>query len=230
MALIVLSCVHCSSSSAKAVPASTAPASSVIGAAGGTVASSDAAMEVSIPAGALSKDVTVTVEVATTSPAGAIGRVYEIGPTGTTFSAPITMTFHYAGLDLGGHQASELRVATDVAGTSQLLAGYAQDASAQVVSGTTTHFSKYMIVPDPSAIPCAPGTTDKTCGGPSPEAGPCGPSTCIHGCCSGSTCVETAAQTMCGLAGQQCMDCSPGACTPNPSDGRGGSCNPGGSK
>ncbi len=230
IALIVVSGVQCSSSTVKSSSTSTAPTSSVIGAAGGTVASSDATIDVKIPAGALSKDTTVTIEVAAATATGAIGNVYEIGPTGTTFTAPVTMTFHYASLDLGGHQPAELRVATEVAGAWQPLAGPAQDASARTVSGTTTHFSKYAIVSDGSAVPCTSDSMTKTCDAGTPNTGPCGPSTCIHGCCSGNMCIETAEQTKCGLAGQQCMDCSPGPCMPNPSDGRGGSCNAAGGK
>ncbi len=230
VALFVVSGVQCSSITAKS-SASSAPASSVIGAAGGKIASSDGVLEVSIPAGALASDVTITAEVATSAATGAVGKAYVMGPNGTTFAAPVTMTFHYAAVDLGGHQASDLHLATEVAGTWQLLEGAAHDDSERTVSGTTTHFSKFAIVGAPNGVFCVPGTTMKSCDPtPADDAGPCGPSTCIHGCCSGNSCIETAEQTRCGIAGQQCMDCSPGTCTPNVPDGRGGSCNPGGSK
>jgi hypothetical protein len=138
-AVLLLSVDHCSSSSSKP----SAPSSTVVGTAGGTVESTDGVITVNIPAGAVSGDVTVTVTPESAPPAGAVGAVYDIGPSGTVFNSPVTMTFHYALASLGGAAPSSLRAATYGANTWQILAGGSVDTSAQTVSGTTMHLSPY---------------------------------------------------------------------------------------
>src|SRR5215831_14365907 len=71
--------------------------SAVVGMSGGMVASSDGALQVAIPAGALSSDVMVTVESIASPGTGSVGKVYEIGPTGTQFATPVTLTLDYSG-------------------------------------------------------------------------------------------------------------------------------------
>lgn len=66
-------------------------ASKTIGAAGGTVTLTGGAA-VQIPAGALAADTTVTVAQLATPPAGAVGAAYDLGPSGTTFSQPVTVS------------------------------------------------------------------------------------------------------------------------------------------
>jgi hypothetical protein len=200
-ALIVLSAVHCSSSSSgPSSSTGSSPASSAIGPAGGTVASSDGAMEITIPAGVLTQNVTITIAVTTSPATGSVGNVYEIGPSGTTFAAPITMTFHYAGVDLGGHQPNELRVGTAVAGAWQLLAGFAEDAGARTVSGTTTHLSPYAMVLEANGQLCA------TFGGL--------PNTCTPGssCPPPPTCeTSTPCADFVGATQQSCMNGTSGS-------------------
>jgi hypothetical protein len=101
---------------------------------------------VSIPAGALPSDVTITVApAASNTPTGSVGTVYEIGPSGTQFSVPVTMTFKYAASDLAGHAVSELRAGTVVDGKWSALASPSTNTTASTVSGTTTHLSPYGI-------------------------------------------------------------------------------------
>ena len=118
----------------------------VVGTSGGAVTSSDGNLAVNIPAGALPSNVTITTEPAEAPATGAVGTVYEIGPTGTQFAMPVTLTLHYDAAALSGASESSLRVATYAAGAWQLLPGAMIDTQAKTVSGVTTHLSPYAIV------------------------------------------------------------------------------------
>ena len=120
--------------------------SAVVGPTGGMVASSDGALQVAIPAGALSSDVTVTIVPTPPPGSGSVGTVYEIGPTGTQFAIPVTLTFDYGATNVAGTDPSMLRVATYAGGSWEILSGASLDMQAQTVSGTTMHLSPYGIV------------------------------------------------------------------------------------
>ena len=127
----------------------------VVGTSGGAVTSSDGNLAVSIPAGALPADVTITTEPAAAPADGAVGAVYEIGPTGTQFAMPVTLTLHYDAADLNGAAESSLRVATFAGGSWQLLPGAVVDRQAKTVSGVTTHLSPYAVVAEEAGKTCA---------------------------------------------------------------------------
>ena len=139
--------------------------SAVVGMTGGMVASSDGALQVVIPAGALSSDVMVTVEPIATPGAGSVGKVYEIGPTGTQFATPVTLTLDYSGMNLAGTDPSMLRVATYAAGSWQILSGASVDMQGMTVSGTTTHLSPYGITTAAAGAMCATVSGGVSCGG-----------------------------------------------------------------
>src|SRR5688500_14432758 len=88
---LVVTALACSSESGS--PASSTPSGGrgSVDVSGGTVATSDGAVEVDVPAGALDSAVTITIEPVASPLAGAIGTVYEIGPSGTVFNAPVTI-------------------------------------------------------------------------------------------------------------------------------------------
>jgi hypothetical protein len=67
----------------------------VVGATGGTVATSDGAATIEIPAGALPDDVAITITPLANPPADAIGTAYEIGPSGTRFSKPVSIVLRH---------------------------------------------------------------------------------------------------------------------------------------
>ncbi len=93
--------------------------SAVLGAAGGTLVSSDGRLEMRVPPGALDHEVEVFIEPdpegATELP-GRIGVPYRLGPPGTTFTEPVTLLLHFDPAALGGRDAQALRVATSAAG------------------------------------------------------------------------------------------------------------------
>jgi len=117
-----------------------------IGPAGGTVTSSDGKLAMSIPSGALDGSVVFSVKAATAWPAGAVGQVYEVEPSGTRFSKPATIALSYAGLNLGAASAANLFVGTAVGSSWQSLGTAVNDAHAQTIASTTTHLSVFGLV------------------------------------------------------------------------------------
>ena len=85
LALILASIAGCGGGNAPAV----------IGPAGGVVTSNDSKASVMIPAGALSQQTKITVNAVPSTPTGNIGTAYEVGPSGTTFDKPVTISIAY---------------------------------------------------------------------------------------------------------------------------------------
>ncbi len=65
--------------------------------AGGEITSNDGHLTVSIPKGALSAPVDITIQTIAGPPAGSVGPAYEIGPEGTTFAIPALLRFEGVG-------------------------------------------------------------------------------------------------------------------------------------
>jgi hypothetical protein len=189
-------------------PGGGTPAMAVVGASGGGVTSTDGALQVTVPAGALPSDVTITVASAAAPGAGALGTTYEIGPTGTQFAMPVTLTLHYDAAGLAGTAASSLRVATFASGSWQILPGTVLDAQAKTVSGLTTHLSPYAIVAEASGKVCATIQTAPRCtqstntgGGTSGGGAPV---------CTTDTCASIAAGSCSGYPGATMDSCVDG--------------------
>src|SRR3989344_4006829 len=68
-------------------------ASQEIGVAGGALVTSDGKVSIVIPSGSLASTTTITVKV--TGEKGIVGDVYEFGPSGISFSQPVTVTIAY---------------------------------------------------------------------------------------------------------------------------------------
>jgi len=83
-----------------------------IGAAGGIVRSSDGVLDLVIPPDALSSALSFTIEKLEAWPAGALGAVFQVRPSGTTFAVPSTVVCHYQTADLGGTPLNRVVLAT----------------------------------------------------------------------------------------------------------------------
>ncbi len=70
-------------------------AQAVIGPEGGSVSSADGAVTLEVPAGALASATNITIARSATTRPDAVGPVYDIGPTGTVFAVPVTLSIHY---------------------------------------------------------------------------------------------------------------------------------------
>lgn len=119
-----------------------------IGPAGGTVALSGQ-IELVIPAGALASDVVFTIQENKTPAAMAdsvlaVSPVFTIGPAGTNFSPPCTVTINYNEALLAGHDESELQVSTYSSGTWSELSALVDEVNNKA-SAEVAHLSDYSV-------------------------------------------------------------------------------------
>jgi hypothetical protein len=121
-----------------------------IGAAGGVVHSNDGVLDMLVPPGALSAGVSFTIDKLEAWPAGALGAVFQIRPSGTVFAIPSTIVYHYRPSDLGTTPLDRVVVATAVGATWSALSAQAIDAVAQTISAETGHLSVFGLVDDRS--------------------------------------------------------------------------------
>jgi hypothetical protein len=123
-----------------------------IGPAGGSVSSPDGVLSVSIPAGALAKDTTISVQAITNNAPGGLGNGYRLGPNGMQFSTPVTLQFKYPGDSV---QVPELlRVAfQDTDHIWYALPDYSVDSTTGTVSANVSHFTDYIDFEEVSIYP-----------------------------------------------------------------------------
>lgn len=128
------------------------PKGSVVGSAsmraidssGGTVASFDAVLAVSIPPNAVSDPLDVTIQQVTNTAPSGVGPSYVLGPEGTTFTIPVTITFQVDPA-LGSLDALTIGY-QDGGGYWLRLPNVTRDAVARTISVTTRHFSAWALV------------------------------------------------------------------------------------
>jgi hypothetical protein len=125
--------------------ASADTAQSLIGAAGGSLSTPDGVATLKVPAGAVDHDVMFTIGPTAAPLAGAVGRAFEIGPAGTKFGAPATVSLRYSAADLGDASGSDLIVATVVAAEWQALSPATPGAAPMTVAGGTAHLSPFAL-------------------------------------------------------------------------------------
>jgi len=119
----------------------------VIGAAGGSMGSADGLLTLSIPTGALTSTVTITVQPLTNTAHGGLGSGYRLLPEGQTFSQPVQLTFPYTDADLQGTGPEALSVAYQTSdGYWQLADTIAIDAVNKKVTVDIAHFSDWSLV------------------------------------------------------------------------------------
>lgn len=124
-----------------------AATNAIIGAAGGTLSSSDGALSIDIPAGALASDTDITIQPITNTAWGGIGGGYRLTPDGLTFAQPVDLVYDVAPEDLAGSAPAFLGVAfqTDE-GFWQVVESASYDESAGTFTATTTHFTDYSLI------------------------------------------------------------------------------------
>lgn len=120
------------------------PVQKSIGAAGGTISSTDGAITVNIPQGALEANHTISVQrISNTNPLG-INKGYRITPHNTVFAKPVTITFTYSDEDILGAVPEALGIAyQDAQGVWQSINTVTVDKAAKKISVQTTHFSDW---------------------------------------------------------------------------------------
>ncbi len=213
-----------------------------IGVGGGVIGAEG--VSVSIPPGALSADIPITIQLtATPGPNGTVSQVFEIGPTGTQFAQPVTIAFSYTDSELLGLPPSDFAVETLPASSGASWSPLSQivvDVYAHTIAGQTTHLSPYALVEQ--GLGAALGGDGGSAGGldaavSSVEGGSTGggfPDAGTSGACSpGATqCSGNGVQT-CAATGRwgSVSACASGACANGACSGStttGASCLPGG--
>ena len=122
------------------------PSAAVIGKSGGTLNSTDGNISVVIPTDALSESKTISIQpITNTAPLG-MGLTYELLPEGTTFSKPVTLTFHYTQELLGDSIDDFLWIVTQANdGSWNAMLKSVVDKVNKTVTIQTTHFSRWTL-------------------------------------------------------------------------------------
>ncbi len=173
-----------------------------------------------IPAGALSTDLNITIQLSgQPGPNGTVSPVFEIGPTGTIFALPVTVAFEYTDTELAGQSPNIFAVQTSAAGLGAAwapLTNIVVDVYAHTIAGLTMHLSPYALVneeveqggvPDASATQADGGadaiSCTNACAVGSTQCAPAGVQTCqmqAGGCTQWVTTTACGAHQTCSIA------------------------------
>lgn len=134
-----------------------------VGSDGGSVSNQDSTVTLAIPSGALSSEVTFTIEETTSHAGDAVGKVYDIGPAGTQFDPQATLSIKYDETDLpAGARKGDLKLVTAENGSWKELTTTV-DEQKNTVSAEISHLSVYGILWDnPNIVAEEGGTVSST--------------------------------------------------------------------
>ena len=166
--------------------------------AGGALVSADGMLALYVPAGALTEAVDLFVEgTAGAEPAGILGIPYLLGPEGTEFREPATLTLRFEAASLGGRTPHGLRAATQSAAGGlawNCIAETAADTDNGLLTASITHLSRWALVYDECDVAddCLPPescTADGFCAIACTRDDECGvPRFCLDGVCALTAC------------------------------------------
>jgi hypothetical protein len=118
--------------------------SKVIGSGGGSIATPDGSVELDIPAGALTGDMTITLQPISNNCPGGINSAYRFGPNGLHFSQPATLKFHYPDSVLEGTLPELMGIATqDSNGYWKVATKMSNDTANHTIATSIRHFTDY---------------------------------------------------------------------------------------
>jgi hypothetical protein len=128
--------------------------SKVIGSSGGSLASTDGRISLEVPAGALSKDETVSIQEIENHANGKLGKAFRLTPKGVTFAKPVTLTFALEDSQVQGVAIEALKVAYQTSSGVWAMPKTQQfDAATGKLSVQTTHFSDWSAVAGIQLVP-----------------------------------------------------------------------------
>jgi hypothetical protein len=125
-----------------------------------------------VPPNALAVRVHLTVDIAEAWPAGALGPVFEVRPSGTTFSSNVTFVYRYQAADIAPFMPADIRLAVASGSTWTPLATTI-DPGMGTATAQTTHLSTFGLI-GPSqggSLPDASSSGGGGAGGGKFEAG-----------------------------------------------------------
>lgn len=124
------------------------PVSKVIGMAGGSLASVDGKITLEIPAGALTKDETVSIQEITNNAPGKFGKAFRLSPEGVRFAKPVRLSFRFTGEELRGTALELIRVAYQTKeGYWTPIKDWVPNLATGTVTVETDHFSDWSPIP-----------------------------------------------------------------------------------
>jgi hypothetical protein len=120
------------------------PTSKVIGTNGGVIVSADSSVELDIPAGALTKDTTISIQPITNNCPGGIVSAFRFSPNGLQFGQPVTLKFHYPDSILRTTISDLMGIAVqDSSGIWKAANKVTNDTVSHSISATIKHFTDY---------------------------------------------------------------------------------------
>ncbi|MEQ1846689.1 MAG: CHAP domain-containing protein, partial [Nitrospira sp.] len=141
---LLAGCSGGGSSSSGGNPTPSSTTSTIIGPRGGVAATSDGTITIVVPAGALASNTAITIAPSSANtPQGNIGEALDLGPDGTIFSTPVTISVKYdPNLIPQGVTESSLTLAFS-SGSTWTDIPTTVDTVNKLLNGQTTHFSTY---------------------------------------------------------------------------------------
>ncbi|MFD1144714.1 hypothetical protein ACFQ4C_26535 [Larkinella insperata] len=117
-----------------------------IGAEGGTLATADGRVALTIPAGAVAKATEFSIQPVENTLPGARSESFRLLPEGTTFAKPLTLRLSYANLPLEGTVPEALFLAyQNASGQYRLVTKTTLNTTEKTLTVTTTHFSDWQV-------------------------------------------------------------------------------------
>jgi hypothetical protein len=154
---VAVSCANDATPAATAIGAALdTPLSKVIDASGGSIASPDGRLLVTVPAGAVAAATTFTIQPITNQAPGGLGNAYRLGPAGETFTTPVSISMNYSSADLAGTVADLLSLAyQDSQGRWGVYKSVTLDTTGQTITVSSEHFSDWALIAGESLAPAA---------------------------------------------------------------------------
>jgi hypothetical protein len=121
-----------------------APTSATIGPAGGTLASSDGRVVLTVPAGALAASTLITIQPVTGEAPLHVGAGYDLLPNGLVFLQPATLTLTYTDAEMDGIDPTSVGLAYQDSLGQWTSVGYgAVDSTARTIAVPVAHFTPH---------------------------------------------------------------------------------------
>ncbi|RRB06308.1 hypothetical protein [Larkinella rosea] len=118
--------------------------SKTIGPEGGTLASVDGKVKLTLPAGALSKATSITIQPITNHAPNGVGLAYRFSPDGTQFAKRATLSFQYEKADISVNDPDVFGVAFQGSDKSWSgVSGVSVDTVARQITVSMAHFSDW---------------------------------------------------------------------------------------
>jgi hypothetical protein len=103
-------------------------------------------LRIDVPAGALTSNVTITLQPVTNTAPGGFQSTYRLGPAGQTFATPVTLTFTYPTDVAESADVASTTVASQQADGTWLPATTTRDQATGALRVSVTHFSDWTVI------------------------------------------------------------------------------------